>query len=63
MKLDKIVTGGTVITPGGSQQVDIGIQGEKIAAIGTDLIAQSNGAEQIDASGHFPEDRLPRSHP
>lgn len=53
MKLDKIITGGTVITPGGSQKVDIGIQGEKIAAIGTDLIAQSGGTEQIDASGHF----------
>jgi len=53
MNLDKIITGGMVVTPGGSQQVDIGIQGEKIAAIGTDLVAQANGAEQIDASGHY----------
>jgi len=53
MKLDKIVTGGTVVTPGGSQQVDIGIKDGKIAAISTDLVEQSNGAEQIDASGHY----------
>jgi len=53
MKLDKIVTGGTVVTPGGSQPVDIGIKDGKIAAISTDLVEQSNGAEQIDASGHY----------
>lgn len=53
MIFDKVVTGGTVVTPGGRQQVDIGIRDEKIAAISTNLADESGGAEQIDATGHY----------
>ncbi len=53
MAYDKIVTGGTIVTPGGTITGDIGISGEKIAAVGTDLAADASGAELIDATGHF----------
>ncbi len=53
MKFDKVVTGGTVVTPSGTVVADIGIVGEKIEAIGTDLGAAANGATRIDASGHY----------
>jgi len=53
MRFDKIVRGGTVVTPGGMLDADIGISGEKIEAIGANLAAEAEGAEIIDASGHF----------
>jgi len=53
MNFDKIVKGGTVVTPGGTMQADIGIVGEKIEAIGTNLSTEANGAQEINASGHF----------
>ena len=37
MKLDTIVRGGTVVTPGGTFVGDVGIAGEKIAALGASL--------------------------
>jgi dihydropyrimidinase len=49
MKFDSIIKGGTVITPGGAIQADVGISGEKIAAIGQDL---DSAANVIDATGH-----------
>lgn len=54
MKFDKIVRGGDVVTPAGVVKADIGIRGEKIAAIGLDL-ADGNGtvANVIDAKGHY----------
>src|SRR4029453_18265612 len=51
MKLDTIVKGGTVVTPGGTFVGDVGIGGEKIAALGSSL--DSPGAKIIDASGHY----------
>ena len=51
MKLDTIVRGGTVVTPGGTFVGDVGIAGEKIAALGASLDAA--GAKTIDASGHY----------
>ncbi len=51
MKLDKIVKGGTVVTPDGTMKADIGISGEKISAIGQSL--NSADAEIIDAKGHY----------
>ncbi len=51
MKLDKIVQGGRVVTPDGIVETDVGIAGEKIAAVGAGLPV--NGAELIDASGHL----------
>ena len=51
MTFDTIVKGGNVVTPGGSSIADIGISGEKIAAIGPSL---EGGAQTrvIDAKGH-----------
>ncbi|MFL5417459.1 MAG: amidohydrolase family protein, partial [Myxococcales bacterium] len=51
MKLDTIVQGGTVVTPGGTFVGDVGIAGEKIAALGAALDAP--GATTIDAAGHY----------
>jgi allantoinase len=49
-KADLIVRGGTVVTPQGVQQADVGIQGEKISAIAPGL---PGGTEEIDARGLF----------
>src|SRR6476469_10111743 len=51
MKFDTIVKGGHVVTPRGTSVTDIGISGEKIAAIGPGLEA-SPGTKVIDASDH-----------
>jgi dihydropyrimidinase len=53
MSFDTIVTGGRVVTPGGVTETDIGIRGEKIAAVGPNLANESNGAKVVDASGHI----------
>ena len=37
MKLDRIIKGGNVVTPAGTFIGDVGIAGEKIAALGADL--------------------------
>ncbi|HSJ10574.1 MAG TPA: amidohydrolase family protein, partial [Longimicrobiales bacterium] len=50
MRFTRVVAGGTVVTPAGSIHADIGIDGERIAAIGQDL--DRTGAEVIDATGH-----------
>lgn len=50
MHFDSIVKGGNVVTPSGTFTGDIGITGEKIAALGADL---GTDADRIsDASGH-----------
>jgi dihydropyrimidinase len=51
MKFDKIIKGGTVVTGTGSLKADVGIVGEKIAAVGANL--ESAGAQIIDAKGHL----------
>lgn len=51
MRLDRIIKGGNVVTPAGSFTGDVGIAGEKIAALGMDL-EPADGAEIIDATGH-----------
>src|SRR5215207_8655573 len=51
MQLDTVVKGGTVVTPGGTFVGDVGIAGEKIAALGSALDAP--GAKTIDAAGHY----------
>ena len=50
MRFDRIVKGGNVVTPGGSFTGDVGIIGEKIAALGVGL--DTDGADVIDATGH-----------
>ncbi len=47
---DKIIKGGNVVTPSGTFVGDIGITGEKISALGSEL--ESNGAQVIDAKEH-----------
>ena len=44
---DLVITNGTLVTAEGTQQADLGINGEQIAALGSDLM----GKETIDASG------------
>jgi dihydropyrimidinase len=50
MRFDRIVRNGNIVTPGGEFIGDIGIVGEKIAALGERL--DTDGADVIDASGH-----------
>ena len=51
MTFDTIIRNGNVVTPGSTSVADIGIIGEKIAAIGPSLAAGA-GTKLIDASGH-----------
>ncbi len=51
VNFDTIVRGGNVVTPGGTGIADVGIEGERIAAIGTDLEA-GPGTRVVDAAGH-----------
>ena len=46
---DTVIKGGRLVTPGGVIEADLAIEGEKIAAIGSDL----SGTNTIDAAGHF----------
>src|SRR5215207_4460145 len=50
MRFDKVITGGDVVTPGGTFTGDVGIRGEKIAALGEGL--DTEGADVVDARGH-----------
>jgi len=50
MRFDKVIAGGNVVTPGGTFTGDVGIVGEKIAALGATL--DREGAQVIDARGH-----------
>lgn len=50
MRFDTVVKSGNVITPAGAFVGDVGIVGEKIAALGTDL--DTAGANVVDACGH-----------
>ena len=49
MALDKVIKGGTVVTAGDTYRADVGISGEKIVSMGTDLEAP----ETIDASDKY----------
>src|SRR6478672_13635509 len=51
MNLDRIIKGGNVVTPAGTFTGDVGIAGEKIAALGADL-EPGPGTQVIDATGH-----------
>ena len=50
MRFDTIIKNGNVITPAGAFRGDVGITGEKIAALGAELDVA--GAKVIDAAGH-----------
>ncbi len=51
MSFTRVVRGGTVVTPEGTFVGDVGIEGERITAVGADLNA--SGADVIDATGHY----------
>lgn len=51
MALDLIIRGGQVVTPGGVGQWDIGVAGERIAAIAEPGALPEAGARVIDATG------------
>ena len=51
MKYDKVIRNGMVVTPQGVLDVDVGIIGEKIAALAPNLDA--GGAQIIDANNHI----------
>jgi len=53
MKYDTVIQGGVVVTPGGRVRADVGIHGEKIAAVGTNLTRDANVGRIIDAKGHY----------
>jgi len=48
---DLVIHGGRVVTPGGVLDIDIGVRGGKIAALGQ--LGSGHGAEEIDAGGLF----------
>src|ERR1043166_9380493 len=50
MRFDTVIKGGNVVTPAGTFTGDIGIAGEKTAALGMDL--GHEGAKIVDARGH-----------
>ena len=45
--MDLVIAGGTVVTPGGVVRADVGVQGERIVALGPDL----EGKVTVDAGG------------
>ena len=51
IKFDAIIKGGNVVTPAGTFSGDVGISGEKIAALGVNLDADKS-TKVIDAQGH-----------
>src|SRR5437868_15359460 len=51
MQFDRIIKGGNVVTPAGSFTGDVGVAGEKIAALGVEL-EPGPGTQVIDALGH-----------
>src|SRR5262245_22865928 len=50
---DTIIQGGLVVSSRGTRKADVGIQGEKIAAIGGNLAKRRDGAVIIDAKDHY----------
>ncbi len=54
MHLDTIIHGGTVVTASETTRADVGIAGDKIAAIGKDLKkSNANGAVLVNAAGRY----------
>ncbi len=49
--LDLIIKGGQVVTPSGTGAWDLGLQGEKIVAVGLPGVLPEEGARIIDARG------------
>ncbi|HEY76926.1 MAG TPA: hypothetical protein G4O00_12275, partial [Thermoflexia bacterium] len=52
VSFDLLLTGGTVVTGEGIQRADVGVRGEKIAAVGPDL-PREGAREVIDVTGKY----------
>ena len=52
MPYDTIIANGTVVSAQGEEQADVAIQGEKIAAVGKDLV-NAGAATIVDAAGKY----------
>lgn len=54
MRLDTIIHGGRVVTAAETVRADVGIRGEKVVAIGTQLAkTHANGAKLVSARGRY----------
>lgn len=53
MQLDWIIQGGKLVTADETVRADVGIRGERIAAIGTNLAKTSPNAKLVDATGRY----------
>src|SRR5256714_8929129 len=51
--LDIVISGGTAVLPSGAEKTDIGIQGEKIVAIGAPGTLAPLGGRVVDATGQI----------
>ena len=62
--LDLVIRGGTVVTPSGSGEFDVGIQGEKIVMVAARGAISEEAGVSIDASGKyvFPGGIEPHTH-
>lgn len=62
--LDLVIRGGTVVTPSGSGEFDVGIQGEKIVMVAAQGAISEEAGASIDASGKyvFPGGIEPHTH-
>ena len=62
--LDLVIRGGTVVTPSGSGEFDVGIQGEKIVMVAARGAISEEAGSSIDASGKyvFPGGIEPHTH-
>lgn len=53
MQLDWVIQGGKLVTADETIRADIGVRGERIAAIGTNLAKTSPNAKVVDAAGRY----------
>ncbi len=51
--LDLIIRGGTVVTPAGAKEADVGVAGEAVAVLGSPASLPSEAARVINATGKF----------
>ena len=49
--IDTVIKGGTVVTPAGVGEWDIGLEGEKITAVAMPGVLSMEGVRIIDATG------------
>jgi dihydropyrimidinase len=62
--LDLIIRGGTVVTPSGASEMDVGVQGEQIAVLAAPGTLEAEARRTIDATGKiiFPGGIEPHTH-